>query len=289
MVNVPCPPFEVLPDLRRALSAGLPAGTPSWRSGSRRVWDVLLDDLTIEDVRPALAALASGAGEELSGEERGQAPFLAPWSSALMAVNFLAPFGSRDGLFDAVGARLTFEHELRVTGVRSRVGPTTDAVLHGAAGTIVIEAKVAEPWRGEPERNISGQYDEPATRVSPGALGVVDAIRKGSLGYMHLDAAQLVKHLLGIHSALEDGTLTEPTRLVLLYWCPSDTGRHTESFERLEDEFIDFAGRLEDQPVTMTATSTSAMLHTWSGASQPAWLRQHAAQLRFRYDRPLPS
>lgn len=279
----------MLADVRRVLDAGLPAGTPTWQSGLRRVWDVLTDDLTVADVRPALAALASGAGQELSGEENGRAPFLAPWSSALMAVNFLAPFASRDGLFEIVGGKLAFERELRVTGVRSRVGPTPDAILQGASGTVVIEAKVAEPWRREREQKVSVQYDERAARLSPRALAVVEAIRTGALAYKHLDAAQLVKHLLGIHSALEDGSLAEPVRLVLLYWRPSDTGRHTDAFEQLEDEFVDLAARLGDQPVTMTAASTSAVLDTWSGHAQPAWLRQHAARLRARYDRPLPS
>jgi hypothetical protein len=153
----------------------------------------------------------------------------------------------------------------------------------------VIEAKVAEPWRAEPERKMSGHYDEAAARVSAGTLAVVDAIRNGALSYKHVDAAQLVKYLLGIYSALQDGTLTEPTRLVLLYWRPTDTGRHTVAFQQLEDEFVDLAAPLDDQPVAMTASSTGAMLNAWSGHAQPAWLRLHAAQLRARYDWPLPS
>jgi hypothetical protein len=124
-----------------------------------------------------------------------------------MAVNFLAPFLSRGGLVGSDDGVLSFERELRVAGVRSRVGPTLDAVLESAAGTIAIEVKLAEPWRDTPGPAFSPQYHDPAAKVSAKTRQAIDAIRGGELGYRCLDAAQLIKHLLGIHTALDAGLI----------------------------------------------------------------------------------
>jgi hypothetical protein len=276
-------------DLRRTLAAGLPEGTPSWTSGTRDVWDVVADDLTVSEVRPALRALAAGPGGELCKDENGNAPFHAAWSSALMAVNFLAPFALRGGLLGAAACGLGFERELRVAGVRSKVGPTVDAVLNSSDGTIGFEVKLAEPWRERAPVQLSHQYDKPAERVSPGTRIVVEELRNSTVVYEYLDAAQLVKHLLGIHTALEKGQLTAPARLVLLYWRPSDPGRHSALFERLESECADLAGRISDQSIELSAISSNTLLDDWSAETQPVWLQEHARSLRARYDRPLPS
>jgi hypothetical protein len=136
---------------------------------------------------------------------------------------------------------------------------------------------------------MSRQYDASAARVSPKTRAMLDAVRAGALGYRYLDCAQLVKHLLGIHSALELGALSAPVTLVLLYWRPSQAGCFTDLFAQLEDEVADLAACLDDQPVTMTAISTSSLLDVWTAEDQPRWLREHAGHLARRYDPPLPT
>jgi hypothetical protein len=274
--------------VQRTLEAGLQEETPSWQSGERDARDMLCGGLTVADARSALRAIATGAGNELTSDEHGCTPFCVPWSSALMAVNFLAPFGSRAGLLGMRCGGLTFERELRVRGVVSRVGPTLDAVLDSAEATLAIEAKLAEPWRGVPGNEISRQYDAPAAHLSHGTRSVVEAIREQRLGYQHVDAPQLVKHLLGIHSAIERGELGSRTTLILLYWRPSGTGAYGAAFAHIEREFADFAERLADQPIALRAVGTDTLLAEWAGEDRPAWLQAHAAQLTLRYDRALP-
>ena len=153
------------------------------------------------DVRAALQGVRAGAGGELTPTKRGNLRFCSAESSALMAVNLLAPFNSRGGLLGLSGGALSFEHELRVGGVRSRVGPTLDAVFESAQGTVLIEVKTAEPWRAPPTVTISRQYDAPAAATSPGTLATLLGLRDGSIAYRCLDAAQLLKHLLGANDA----------------------------------------------------------------------------------------
>src|ERR1700704_55072 len=212
--------FEVLrhgllEDLVSALERALPAGAPPRADPRRSVWDVLVDGLDVRDVRAALQGVRGGAGGELTPTRRGILRFCSADSSALMTVNLLAPFNSRGGLRGLAGGALSFEHELRVRGVRSRVGPTLDAVFESAHGSVLIEGKTAEPWRAPPTITISRQYDAPAAATSPGRLGPLPALRAGWILYRCLDAAQLLKPLLGGNGAIRDGRLQAPARLVL--------------------------------------------------------------------------
>jgi len=272
-----------------ALEAALPDGVPPRGLGKRAVWDVLVDGADSADLRAGLRELTAGAGGELKPTSAGNIPFCSAESSALMAVNFLAPFASRAGLLGARRGTLSFERELRVSGVRSRVHPHLDAVLESDSGTFAFEVKVMEPWRDARKVSISPQYDEPAAHLSPKTRVLLDELRSGAVSYRWLDAAQLVKHLLGIHSALRSGTLAAPATLVLLFWRPSDAGRHAALFDELNREFADFAAHLDDQPVRLAALGTDDLLRQWSAPNSPPWLAQHAARLRERYDPSLAS
>jgi hypothetical protein len=246
--------------------------------------DVLVDGLSVGDARAALRQVRAGAGGELTPSRGGNVSFCSAESSALMAVNFLAPFLSRGGLLGLADGTTTFERELRLRGVRSRVGPTLEVAYASANGTILIEAKTAEPWRAAPKVAISEQYDGPAEATSPGTLETLHRLRSGAIAYRCLDAAQLLKHLLAANSALREGTLRAPIRLLLLFWQPRVTAPFTSAFERLASELDDLADRLADQPVALSSLSTSQLLAVWGGRGMPRWLRNHARELRGRYD-----
>jgi hypothetical protein len=280
---------QLLAAIVEALEGALPPDTPARTGAYRGVWDALADHLRVDDVRPALRSLARGPGGELTPTAAGNVSMCSAESSALIAVNFLAPFAARAGLLGRPAGSLQFERELRVSGVRARVGPTLDAVHESAAGTLAFEAKTAEPWRAPPPVAISPQYDEPARRVSAKTLATLLALRDGAVRYRCLDAAQLVKHLLGAHSALSAGALRGPASLLVLFWRPSEPGGYADLFDLLNAEVEDFAGRLDDQPIRIIALSTSRLLDDWSAPSSPEWLSQHAAALKARYDIPLGS
>ncbi|HEY1519424.1 MAG TPA: hypothetical protein VGF91_23545 [Solirubrobacteraceae bacterium] len=166
-----------------ALEAALPGGVPPRGVGKRMVWDVLLDDLDVTDVRAALRDIGAGAGGELRPSSAGNIAFCSAESSALMAVNFLAPFVSRAGLLGLDRGALSFERELRVNGVRSRVHPHLDAVMEFRAGAYAFEFKTMERWRDPRNVSISTQYDEPAARISPKTRALLDDLRSGDASY----------------------------------------------------------------------------------------------------------
>src|SRR4051812_44921245 len=98
---------------KAALENALPDDTPARVDADRAIDDVLVDGLADVDVQAALSGIQGGAGGELKATARGNVPMCSAESSALMAVNFLAPLEG-----------VEFEKELRVAGVRARVGPT---------------------------------------------------------------------------------------------------------------------------------------------------------------------
>ena len=271
------------------LEGALPVGTPARVGSGRAVWDVLCEHLRVGDVQSALRAIARGPGGELTPSAAGNVPLCSAESSALMAVNFLAPFSARRGLLGLGPGSLVFERELRVRGVRSPVGPTLDAVMQAEEGALVVEAKTAEPWRKPPNRAISSQYDAVAESVSAGVIDSLRAVRENRTGYLCLDAAQLLKHLLGIHSTIRDGGLSGPVRLVVLYWRPTSAGDYEGMFNRFESELDDFADRVRDQLVPVSGTNTRDLLAQWSDVDTEPWLREHAQALRGRYDPDLSS
>lgn len=275
---------ELLAEAVKALEGALPPMTPARIGAGRSPWDVLLDGLEVRDVREALRGLQRGAGGELKPSRGGNVRFCSAESSALMVVNFLAPFISRPGLLGMSHGTLSFERELRIEGVRSRVGPTLDAVFEAEVGSVLIEAKTAEPWRSPPEVSISEQYDVIAAATSTGTLETLKALRSGVLAYRCLDAAQLLKHLLGATDAVRRAVLPAPARIVVLFWKPSVTGRYQLLFAQLERELDDFAQRLADQPITLAGLSSATLLDEWSTAEAPVWLRGHGEALRDRYD-----
>jgi hypothetical protein len=64
-------------------------------------------------------------------------------------------------------------------------------------------------------------------------------------------------------------------------------GPYTDLFDLLENELADFADRVANQPVRVTARRTCALLSGWAAPTSPSWLREHAAELRKRYDPPV--
>ena len=100
-----------------------------------------------------------------------------------------------------------FECTYPVSGVRAPVPPTLDVVLQEKNRAVLIESKLLEPWRSPPKVEFSAQYDRVAERISAGTAETMRALRARKLTYQALDAAQLLKHLFGVHSAITRGKL----------------------------------------------------------------------------------
>jgi hypothetical protein len=142
---------------------------------------------------------ATAAGRELAGK------FCAAYSSAALVANSFGLFrNERHHLmpetagFNALSLA-GFEQTLPIAGLRGHA-PTLDAVLTGGKSIVAIESKLTEPLtikRGE----FSASYDKLVPTMEDGWRKAFQIIREQPDHFGGFDAAQIVKHYLGIRCA----------------------------------------------------------------------------------------
>lgn len=191
-----------------------------------------------------LAELARGS--ELLPTRLGPARFHWLCSSAALVVNVFAYWRGRDptplaealGVTVPPGSRLTFEEPLS-TGLPGDP-PSADVALHGLdARGVFIESKFTE-WlvrRPRNKRVFKDKYfpqDEGVWSAAglPRCQILADALQDGEVRFKHLNAAQLLKHALGLVA-----TGRRTSALVYLYY--EHAGRqamtHREELDRIRE------------------------------------------------------
>lgn len=100
--------------------------------------------------------------------------------------------------------------------------------------------------------------------------------------YRFLDAAQLVKHYLGLRRRFSD----RPVTLAYLYWEPANAPDVPACVVHAA-EVAEFALRVDKSRVRFVAMPYRALWEDWADDTRPAWLREHVAELRRRYEAPV--
>jgi len=157
-----------------------------------------------------------GSGGELRAGGRASQPKMhALHSSSVLACNVfdhwrssgVGPVGKALGIGPCI--ELTFEAQFP-TGLPGKP-PNIDVALWVKSGHVWgIESKFTEPFGApKPSPVFKGKYfpaDRPVWSdrglIKCGALA--DALQKGAIKFRHLDAAQLLKHALGLHVNHQD-------------------------------------------------------------------------------------
>lgn len=212
------------------------------------------------------ADFAAGAGHELEAKMR------APHSSSALAVNVFAPWRAAPQGLELAGAsgftELHFE-KVCPTGLRG-TSPHLDVVASNASHVIAVESKCLE-------------YLTPKAPAFADAYAGIDDARSRSRwfkhvagpasAFRHLDAAQLVKHYLGLAREYEGRSVT----LLYLYWEPSNWRDVSECVEH-RAELQRFAYSVSGDPVRFASLSYPELWDIWAGATA-----DHVAALRRRY------
>ena len=148
-----------------------------------------------------LARLAQAGGKEV---ESGK--LLSPESSAALAVNCFGWFIERPKQLPSLkGVETAGIPELVDVEFCARFPwsggrhPWLDAVVQTPTTLIGIESKRFEPFRDVKSVSLSDAYDRPVWGENmKGYERMRDRLRSGQEGFVHLDAAQLVKHAFGL-------------------------------------------------------------------------------------------
>jgi hypothetical protein len=224
--------------------------------------------------------LSGKGGSELLARGNAPAKFEAAHSSACLAANVFGPWLiGREGV-PFGGETFTGETHLEVecpSGLRG-TPPTLDCLVDGPH-VLAVESKCTEPFHAH-EANFKPAYrDAVAALAHPTWRAEYERLSEDRRRYRFLDAAQLVKHYVGLRRRFAG----RPVTFAYLYWEPAGApgvaacAIHTA-------EVREFACRVDDPDVRFVGMSYRQLWESWATDSRPAWLREHVAALRQRYD-----
>lgn len=242
--------------------------------------DAVLPQFSAE-VRSAIKAdLWNKGGSELVAKGSGVAKFHAAHSSACLAANAFGPWLVSDAvvpLGDETWAGAShLEVECR-SGLRG-TPPTLDFLLDGPR-VLAVESKCTEPF-GTHEAAFKPAYRDIVDELAdPTWRAEYKRLSEDPRRFRFLDAAQLVKHYLGLRRQFPD----RPVTLAYMYWEPANAAELTACVVHAA-ELREFARQLKDPRVRFFGMSYRQLWKDWAAAGQPAWLRVHAAALDKRYD-----
>lgn len=164
--------------------------------------------------------------------------------------------------------------------------PWLDVAIRMPGWLIGIEAKRYEPFRSKPKPELSDAYWRNVWGEGMASYQQVrDDLRSGALVYRHLDAAQLVKHALGL---LTQADREDARRVVLVYlhaaptaWA-DDRPIPRDMVATHAAEIQDFADRVKGDRVSFAALTYSALMEKW--VSHGDQIAKHAHELRAHFD-----
>lgn len=262
---------------KRALGQALSSLDPNLdvdeRGYVRDLGDNLLPGISSADIEDEFAA---GAGDELKGK------MLAPWSSAVLAVNSFARWRNSPETLELAGlsaflAPFSFEAACR-HGVRG-TRPHLDVLLTSANRVVGVESKCLEYLRPHAQAKVADAYKALADNDDPRATSCWFAALEHVPSFRRLDAYQLVKHYLGLSYSYPQLQRT----LVYLYWEPVNPDERAFAEHRAEiSRFQELVGC--DQHCSFVALSYAEHWRELDAlATQPLWLQEHLRLLRARY------
>jgi hypothetical protein len=276
---------------RAALSAAFRRSNPN----------VVLDDRGyMSDSRENLLAgvnfdavqsdILQGDGSELRGIGGRPPKFNAVHSSTALAVNTFGLFKSDPPVHSPAtlclpwslkGDSFTTLHFERKCqhGVGNGKWPNLDVLLDGKGGTIGIESKCLEHI-GKHFADFRPAYDADLTgprRKTPWFREMKRLVGNPT-SYCRLNAAQLVKHALGLEFSFRNRST-----LAYIFWEPSNAIEHPLFCEH-RAELRRFADAVAGGNPAFVCSSYPELWSWWkASADAPEWLRTHVSRLDERY------
>jgi len=227
--------------------------------------------------------LTAGGGKEIKSGK-----FMSPDSSAALAVNAFAWFhpqpailppipGTEDAGWPPVRVEVEYCARFPWPGGRH---PWLDAFIETATHIVGVESKRHEPFRDKKTVRLSKAYDRSWGEHMGAYEAMRDHLRSGKAPFVHLDAAQLVKHAFGLITESDRKGEKKPI-LVYLYAEPSCWP--TEAIERHRAEIDTFTRAVNGAAVRFSSLRWGDWLASWPARGN-APLATHRKNLINRFD-----
>jgi hypothetical protein len=216
--------------------------------------------------------LQQGSGSELATK------FRAPHSSSALAVNAFGPFRE-----DPQPLRIRSHHgfktlrfEQKCPSGLSGTPPNLDVVLEGDGPILAIESKCLE-YMSRKDAEFAPAYftDIQDERRETAWFAEMGRLSKEPADYRHLDAAQLIKHAMGLAHSFPGQSVT----LLYVWWEPTNA-ESFPIFAHHRDEVLSFAQRVAGSDIRFEWTTYRQLWTQWSAEGLDA---AHIAALHKRY------
>jgi hypothetical protein len=241
----------------------------------------LVEGVRFEDIE---GDLLQGDGSELRGGRNGRpTKFLAAHSSTALAVNVFGLFrqGASALRMPWGGAITSLQFERKCShGVGHGRPPNLDVILDGPAGVIGIESKCLEII-GDPRADFRPAYNEDlrgARRQTPW-FHEMQGLMTNPRAYRRLDAAQLIKHALGLAFSFPG----RRTTLAYIFWEPTNASE-ISIFREHRADLDRFKEAIGAGTPDFVSLSHQELWNYWATMDDaPVWLIAHVGKLRDRY------
>jgi hypothetical protein len=157
--------------------------------------------------------------------------------------------------------------------------PNLDLVAKADGEVVAIESKLTEYITNRRTAKFRPSYTDAVKQIAHRSwASQFNRLCASPEEFRFFDAAQIVKHYLGLKSCYTENAVT----LAYLYWEPTDEANHPV-FAQHRAEVASFAAKLTDPNVRFVSRSSSDLWSEWARRRSPAWLPRHRAALIERY------
>ena len=213
--------------------------------------------------------LEGGSGNELEGK------FKAVHSSSALAVNCFAPFKKDPSKLFLAGktgfTKIQFEKQCP-TGLGG-TPPNLDLVAESDTDVVGVESKFLEYLTPKRSHFATSYRKDNLPQAEDCWLDLIEELKKSDP--QNLDAAQLVKHYLGLRKQYPNKNIT----LLYLFWEPKNW-QDFEVFKQHRKEINAFAEKVKDSAVSFISQSYPVLFEAWRGKGL---LVKHVEELQKRY------
>jgi hypothetical protein len=232
---------------------------------------------SLDDVR-------HGDGGELRSPESDRPPsFHSAYSSCALAINTFGLWRlNPSGL--TIEARagfqsLRFEAKFPINR-RWRTAPNIDVVCFSSDAVIAIESKLTEHLSAVHTAEFRPGYEKVIENTAHSSWAEkYEELRRNPDYYAFFNAAQIIKHYLGLKADLERTIAGRSVTLLYLYWEPSDAREHA-LFADHRAAVSAFGEGLQDESVRFESASYPELWKRWV-ADMPS--NAHLRELYGRY------
>lgn len=264
----------------RELSGGV-AEIDSFPGYFARIEDNLLPGITSDLYQGDFGAGAGGELEWAYRNGRMYPPKMhAAHSSSALVVNAFSPWKHHLAELVLCGYRefSSLGFEVKAPTGLGGVPPHLDVLVETRADTVVAVESKATEFLQEHAAVFARSYRSARWPVSVESyVAEMRRLEADPVRFMYLNAAQLVKHALGLGVRYSAKTVT----LLYIFWEPANRNEFPE-FDRHCDEARKFSDLVAGSSVTFAWATYRDLWREWA-LQDNEWLRLHASKLMERY------